>query len=64
LVDIFEVLNETLYSFNPQGGVVWDVALEPLAGAMLSRPQSNGDNVLGIESSDKGFGMLFILTNI
>ncbi|GJN77669.1 hypothetical protein PLIIFM63780_001162 [Purpureocillium lilacinum] len=55
LVDIFEVLNETLYSFNPQGGVVWDVALEPLAGAMLSRPQSNGDNVLGIESSDKGF---------
>ncbi|UNI14534.1 hypothetical protein JDV02_001152 [Purpureocillium takamizusanense] len=58
LADIFEVLNGTLYSFHPQGGVVWDVALEPLAGAMLSRSENKGDNVLGVRAGDNGFILL------
>ncbi|KAJ6446253.1 FAD-binding protein [Purpureocillium lavendulum] len=55
LMDMFEALNDTLYSFYPPGGIVWDVALEPLAGGMLSQSQSNADNVLGIGPGDNGF---------
>lgn len=51
-MDIFDALNATLGSVNPPGGVVWSIAFEPLAGAMLSGKK---DNVLGIGQDDNGF---------
>ncbi|KAF5722353.1 6-hydroxy-D-nicotine oxidase [Fusarium mundagurra] len=32
---IFESLNNAIYSFNPQDGVTWSIAFEPLVAAML-----------------------------
>ncbi|KAF5640216.1 FAD-binding protein [Fusarium sp. NRRL 25303] len=32
---MFETLNKTIYSFNPQDGVTWSIAFEPLVAAML-----------------------------
>ena len=51
--EMFETLNNTIYSFNPEGGVTWSIALEPLVAAMVKGPKHS--NVLGLESAHDGF---------
>ncbi len=59
MLEIFDVLNDTLYSFNPAGGVVWSIAFEPLPSVMLSYSEKTGGNVLGLGPEDgDGFGKL------
>jgi hypothetical protein len=50
---MFDTLNDTIYSFNPQGGVTWSIAFEPLVAAMLKG--SKHTNVLGLESANDGY---------
>ena len=52
MLEIFDILNSTLYSFNPQGGVTWDFAFEPLPSVMLSHAAKSGGNVLGVGSEE------------
>lgn len=52
MLETFDILNNTLYSFNPQSGVVWDIAFEQLPSIMLSRASKTGGNVLGIRSEE------------
>jgi hypothetical protein len=52
---MFDTLNNTIYSFNPEGGVTWSIALEPLVAAML--PNSGDTDILGLERANPGFGM-------
>ncbi|KAG9255803.1 uncharacterized protein F5Z01DRAFT_558105 [Emericellopsis atlantica] len=54
--DMFDMLNNTVSSFNPEGGVTWSVALEPLVAAMLKSPKDA--NVLGLETAQDGFIVL------
>lgn len=54
--DMFESLNRTIYDFNPEGGVTWSVAIEPLVAAML--PSTKDTNVLGLEPGQDGFSEL------
>lgn len=57
MLELFDILNSTLYAFNPQGGIVWDVAFEPLPTAMLSHAAKTGGNVLGVSPADgNGYG--------
>lgn len=60
MMDIFDRLNATLGTFNPSGGVVWSIAFEPLAGAMVS---GKGGDVLGLDSENQGFGKFCIALN-
>ncbi|KAI1012180.1 hypothetical protein LB503_004657 [Fusarium chuoi] len=53
---MFETLNKTIYSFNPQEGVTWSVAFEPLVAAMLKG--SKHTNVLGLQSAHGGYIVL------
>ncbi|KAK0713408.1 hypothetical protein B0T26DRAFT_742122 [Lasiosphaeria miniovina] len=50
--DIFDALNATLYAFNPAGGVVWNIAFEPLPSVMLARAGKRGGNILGLGPAD------------
>lgn len=50
---MFDTLNDTVFSLNPEGGVTWSIAFEPLVGAMLESSQYN--NVLGLELAEDGF---------
>ncbi|AEO64675.1 uncharacterized protein THITE_2037763 [Thermothielavioides terrestris NRRL 8126] len=50
--EIFDILNSTFYSFNPEGGVVWDIAFEPLPSVMLSYAAKTGGNILGVQPED------------
>ncbi|SPQ26471.1 5265f1f4-130b-4917-a3bd-7367a864d0ad [Thermothielavioides terrestris] len=59
--EIFDILNSTFYSFNPEGGVVWDIAFEPLPSVMLSYAAKTGGNVLGVQSED-GNGYIMLLS--
>ncbi len=52
MLETFEILNNTLYSFNPPGGVVWDIAFEPLPSVMLSHAAKTGGNVLGVQPEE------------
>lgn len=52
MLDIFDILNGTLYSFNPEGGIVWSIALEPLPAVLVSHATKTGDNVLGVSPKD------------
>ncbi|KAL2136869.1 hypothetical protein VTI74DRAFT_595 [Chaetomium olivicolor] len=52
MLEIFDIFNTTLYSFNPQGGVVWDIAFEPLPSAMLIHAAKTGGNILGVKPRD------------
>ncbi|KAF4457080.1 hypothetical protein F53441_868 [Fusarium austroafricanum] len=54
--EMFETLNNTIYSFNPEGRVTWSIAFEPLVAAMVKGPRHA--NVLGLESADDGFIVL------
>lgn len=59
MLDIFNTLNESLYDFNPAGGVTWNFAFEPLPSGMLSHAAATGGNVLGVEPEDgNGFSKL------
>ncbi|KAF5689524.1 6-hydroxy-D-nicotine oxidase [Fusarium circinatum] len=53
---MFETLNKTIYSFNPQDGVTWSIAFEPLVAAMLEG--SKHTNVLGLQSAHDGYIVL------
>ncbi|KAF5565879.1 6-hydroxy-D-nicotine oxidase [Fusarium napiforme] len=53
---MFETLNKTIYSFNPQDGVTWSIAFEPLVAVMLKR--SKHTNVLGLQSAHDGYIVL------
>ncbi|KAF4341930.1 6-hydroxy-D-nicotine oxidase [Fusarium beomiforme] len=53
---MFETLNNTIYSFNPEDGVTWAIAFEPLVAAMLK--SSKKTDVLGLESAHDGFIVL------
>lgn len=50
---MLDTLNNTIYSFNPEGGVTWSIALEPLVAAML--PDSGDRDILGLERACPGF---------
>jgi hypothetical protein len=50
---MFEILNKTINSFNPQDGVTWSIAFEPLVAAMLKG--SKHTNVLGLQSANDGY---------
>ncbi|KAK4143577.1 FAD-binding domain-containing protein [Dichotomopilus funicola] len=52
MLDIFDILNGTLYSFNPEGGIVWSIALEPLPAVLVSHAAKTGGNVLGVSPED------------
>lgn len=52
---MFDSLNNTIYSFSPEGGVTWSIALEPLVAAML--PKSGDRDTLGLERACPGFSM-------
>ncbi|KAF4964243.1 hypothetical protein FSARC_7797 [Fusarium sarcochroum] len=54
--EMFDTLNNTIYSFSPDGGVTWSIAFEPLVGAMLKN--SKHLNVLGSGSVEDGFIVL------
>lgn len=56
MVQLFDILNTTLYEFNPAGGVVWSVALEPIAGEMLSTGET-----LGMKTTEKGYRKFSVL---
>ncbi|KAF9776360.1 hypothetical protein IL306_005479 [Fusarium sp. DS 682] len=53
---MFETLNNTVYSFDPQDGVTWAIAFEPLVASMLKGSKTT--NVLGLESAHDGFIVL------
>ncbi|KAF5637904.1 6-hydroxy-D-nicotine oxidase [Fusarium sp. NRRL 52700] len=53
---MFESLNNTIYSFNPEDGVTWSIAFEPLVAAMLKG--STHTNVLGLQSAHDGYIVL------
>ncbi|KAK2591832.1 hypothetical protein QQS21_010471 [Conoideocrella luteorostrata] len=53
MAEMFDILNETLYEFNPPAGIVWNVALEPLAGRMLHTGET-----LGMRTTEKGYIVL------
>ncbi|KAF5591158.1 6-hydroxy-D-nicotine oxidase [Fusarium subglutinans] len=53
---MFETFNKTIYSFNPQDGVTWSIAFEPLVAAMLDGPKHT--NVLGLQSTHDGYIVL------
>ncbi|KAF5618076.1 6-hydroxy-D-nicotine oxidase [Fusarium tjaetaba] len=53
---MFETLNNTIYSFNPQDGVTWSIAFEPLVAAMLKG--SKHTNVLGLQTAHDGYIVL------
>ncbi|TVY75120.1 Bifunctional solanapyrone synthase [Fusarium oxysporum f. sp. cubense] len=53
---MFETLNNTIYSFNPQDGVTWSIAFEPLVAAMLEG--SKHTNVLGLKTAHDGYIVL------
>ncbi|CAH0022125.1 unnamed protein product [Clonostachys rhizophaga] len=53
---MFDTLNDTIYSFEPEGGVTWSIALEPLVAAML--PSSGDRDILGLERAYPGFIVL------
>ncbi|VUC32187.1 unnamed protein product, partial [Clonostachys rosea] len=53
---MFDTLNDTIYSFNPEGGVTWSIALEPLVAAML--PTLEDRDILGLEGACPGFIVL------
>jgi hypothetical protein len=56
MLELFDVLNATLFTFEPTGGIAWSIALEPLAGNMLTTaPATN------IKHIEKGYGMWFFL---
>jgi hypothetical protein len=52
MLELFDIVNSTLYSFNPEGGVVWDIAFEPLPSVMLSHAAKTSGNVLGVRPED------------
>ncbi|RKL51029.1 hypothetical protein BFJ72_g482 [Fusarium proliferatum] len=53
---MFETFNKTIFSFNPQDGVAWSIAFEPLVAAMLKG--SKHTNVLGLQSAHDGYIVL------
>ena len=53
--ELFDILNSTIYSFNPPGGMIWSIAFEPLVGALLTEGSANGNDVLGVTASNNGF---------
>ena len=51
--DMFRILNETLFAFDPSGGgIVWNIAFEPLPSAILSHAGARGGNALGLGPED------------
>ncbi|KAK3297569.1 uncharacterized protein B0H64DRAFT_416588 [Chaetomium fimeti] len=52
MLEVFDILNSTLYSVNPPGGVVWNIAFEPLPSVMFSQAAKTGGNVLGVRPED------------
>ena len=52
MLEVFDILNSTLYSVNPQGGIVWAIAIEPLPSVISSYAAKTGGNVLGIRPED------------
>jgi hypothetical protein len=53
--EIFDTLNKTIYTFNPQGGVTWAIAFEPLVAGMLNN--SKDRNVLGLKKVEDGYSI-------
>ncbi|KAH7236492.1 hypothetical protein BKA59DRAFT_496699 [Fusarium tricinctum] len=54
--EVFDTLNKTIYTFNPHGGVTWDIAFEPLVAGMLN--SSKDRNVLGLKAAEEGYIVL------
>lgn len=53
--EVFDTLNQTIYTFNPQGGVTWAIAFEPLVSGMLKNPKDR--NVLGLKTVEDGYSI-------
>ncbi|KAH8886210.1 FAD-binding domain-containing protein [Thozetella sp. PMI_491] len=58
MLETFDILNETLSSFNPSCGVVWSIAFEPLPSVIFSHSRKTGGNILGLGPRD---GNAFVL---
>ncbi|KAH6640873.1 hypothetical protein F5144DRAFT_590267 [Chaetomium tenue] len=52
MLEVFDILNSTLYAVNPQGGIVWAIAFEPLPSVISSYAAKSGGNVLGTRPED------------
>ncbi|KAM0473204.1 hypothetical protein ACHAPX_008255 [Trichoderma viride] len=61
MLGIFNALNESIYNFNPAGGITWSFAFEPLPSVMLSHSAATGGNVLGVEPKD-GNGVVLLIS--
>jgi hypothetical protein len=48
----FNILNETLFSFNVPGGVTWSISFEPFPTIISTFAASKGGNSLGTSPSD------------
>jgi hypothetical protein len=55
MMDMIDILNSTVYAYNPAGGIVWDIAFEPLAANLLTGSEQ-GKNLFGLKPQDNGFG--------
>lgn len=53
--EMFDTLNRTIYTFNPQGGVTWAIAFEPLVAGMLKNAKDR--NVLGLKTAEDGYSI-------
>ena len=56
---MFELANETFYSFDPEGGVLWDLAFEPHPTVFLAH--STGKDSLGRGPND-GNGVILLVS--
>ncbi|KAH8923045.1 FAD binding domain protein [Atractiella rhizophila] len=59
LENFFNIVNSTVYSFNPTGGVLWDIALEPFPTAIKKLTKND---IFGI--SQEGNDFVLLLTAI
>ncbi|KAJ4292866.1 hypothetical protein N0V88_005524 [Collariella sp. IMI 366227] len=63
MLEIFDILNSTLSPFNPQGGVAWNIAFEPLPAVMSSYAAKTGGNVLGV-GPEEGNSYVMLLSGL
>lgn len=59
LGDIFDIVNETAYDFDPAPWILWDLAFEPLPTVFVSH--GAGTNSLGTSAAD-GNSMILLLS--
>ena len=60
---MFASLNASIAAFNPPGGVVWSIALEPLPAVLQAASRARGGNIFGLEPGNgNAFSILCLLS--